>query len=150
MALLAKYKLSFVDDTIFVPTADDLFYSAWVRCNSMICSWLINSVSKKIADSIIYLPIAFAVWNDLRDRFRQNNLPRVFQIKKQLDALHQCAIDVTSYFTQLKIIREKLVSFQSFPDCDCRRMKAWLDYQKHECILHFLIGMIDSFSHINA
>ncbi|RVW13837.1 Retrovirus-related Pol polyprotein from transposon RE1 [Vitis vinifera] len=71
MALTAKNKVGFVDGTISRPMSHDLIYGAWNRCNSMISSWIINAVSREIADSLLYLDSACDIWRDLNDRFNQ-------------------------------------------------------------------------------
>jgi hypothetical protein len=38
---------------------------AWTWCNNMVLSWLLNSVSTKIGNSIIYIDDASEIWNDL-------------------------------------------------------------------------------------
>ena len=53
MALTAKNKLRFVDKSLPHHRFDDLLFNAWVRCNSMVISWILDSVSKEIADSWI-------------------------------------------------------------------------------------------------
>ncbi|XP_059596413.1 uncharacterized protein LOC132254553 [Vitis vinifera] len=115
MALTAKNKVGFVDGTISRPMSHDLIYGAWNRCNSMISSWIINAVSREIADSLLYLDSACDIWKDLNDRFNQGNGPRIFQIKKQLSALNQGSLDVNSYFTKLKILWDELREFQPVP-----------------------------------
>ncbi|KAL5562858.1 hypothetical protein UlMin_032605 [Ulmus minor] len=82
MALNAKNKIGFVDGTISIPLSTDLIFNAWSRCNSMISSWIINAVTRDIADSLLYLDSVYEIWRDLCDRFSQGNGPRVFQIKK--------------------------------------------------------------------
>ena len=62
MALNAKNKLRFVDGSIPQPIVDDLNANMWSRCNSIVISWLLNVVSKDIADSLLYLDTAQAVW----------------------------------------------------------------------------------------
>jgi len=44
-----KNKYQFVDGTILPPTFYDLNFSAWKRCNNLIHSWIMNSVSDNIA-----------------------------------------------------------------------------------------------------
>ena len=56
-------------------------------CNSMVMSWILHSVSKDIAESIMYLDNRIEMWNDLYDRFHQGNSPRVFRIKILLNSL---------------------------------------------------------------
>lgn len=82
MALTAKNKLSFVDGSYPRPKLDDMVYGAWNRCNSMVISWFLNSVSREIADNLMYISTASEAWIDLRDRFHQSNAPRIFQLKK--------------------------------------------------------------------
>ncbi|RVW95994.1 hypothetical protein CK203_027647 [Vitis vinifera] len=76
MALTAKNKVGFVDGTISRPMSHDLIYGAWNRCNSMISSWIINAVSREIADSLLYLNSACDIWRDLNDRFNQEERHR--------------------------------------------------------------------------
>ena len=55
----------------------------------MVTSWILNSVSKEIVDSLLYIETVSEIWQDLRDRFHQSNEPRIFQIKNHLIALNQ-------------------------------------------------------------
>ena len=65
MALTAKNKISFIDGSIPCPESDDLLFGTWIRCNSMVISWILNSVHKDIADSLLYFDTAVGIWNDL-------------------------------------------------------------------------------------
>lgn len=112
MALVAKNKLGFADQTIQRPSSDDLLYGSWMRCNSMVISWILNSVVKEISDSLMYIPTVYEIWDNLRDRFHQSNAPRIFQIKKLLSGLHQGSMDVSAYYTRLRILLDELKDFQ--------------------------------------
>ena len=81
MALNAKNKLAFVDGSLSRPAATDLLVGPWSRCNSMVIYWILNYVSREIADSLLYHDLAAEVWHDLYERFHQNNGPRIFQLK---------------------------------------------------------------------
>ncbi|GKV29747.1 hypothetical protein SLEP1_g38646 [Rubroshorea leprosula] len=52
MAFEAKNKLGFVDGTIPEPSATSATYTIWKRCNSMVLSWLLNAITKEIANSV--------------------------------------------------------------------------------------------------
>jgi len=72
MALTAKKKLAFIDGSLPQPALDaGVEYQAWVRCNNMISSWILNSVSKEIAASVIYIDTSHGIWFDLKKRFSQ-------------------------------------------------------------------------------
>ncbi|KAL5542827.1 hypothetical protein UlMin_010537 [Ulmus minor] len=150
MALTAKNKLEFVDGTIPRPLSTDLLFHAWSRCNNMISSWIINSVNRDIADSLLYHDSAYEIWNDLCDRFNQGNGPLVFQIKRQLCGLVQGSLDVSSYFTKLKVLWDELKEFQPVPVCQCGGLWVWLDHQHKEYVLHFLMGLNESYAQIRG
>ncbi|KAL5556865.1 hypothetical protein UlMin_039101 [Ulmus minor] len=146
MALNAKNKIGFVDGTISRPLSTYLIFNAWSRCNSMISSWIINVVTRDISDSLLYLDSVYEIWRDLCDRFSQGNGPRVFQIKKQLSGLVQGSLDVSTYFTKLKILWDELKEFQPVPVCQCGGLKIWADYQHKEYVLQFLMGLNESYA----
>ena len=62
IALSAKNKIGFIDCTQkeLAPTSAD--FKLWTRCNDMVLSWLLNSLSKEIADSVIYSITAKELW----------------------------------------------------------------------------------------
>lgn len=70
-----KMKLKFIDGILLVP-ADSFDPSgrAWDRCNMLVHSWIINSVSDIIAQSIVFMENIIDVWNDLKERFSNNKL----------------------------------------------------------------------------
>lgn len=133
MALTAKNKLTFFDGSYSRPQLDDLLYGACNRCNSMVISWFLNSVSREVADSLMYISTTSEVWTDLRDRFHQSNAPRIFQLKKLLTGLKQSAMDVNAYYTKLRTLWNELKDFQPVSVCNCGSMKDWVNYQNQEC-----------------
>ena len=92
MAFTAKNKLGFFDGSLPHPSSNNLLFNAWVRYNSIVISWILNFVSKDIADSLLYIDTVTAIWADLRERFHQSNRPRLFHINKHLIVLNQGAL----------------------------------------------------------
>ncbi len=45
MALVAMNKLCFVDGFVIQPFIDDPIYGLWSRCNIMVMSWILHSIS---------------------------------------------------------------------------------------------------------
>ena len=74
-ALKAKNKLGFVDGSVEKPTASSPDVYAWKKCNSMVVSWLFNSISSDLHNSIVYTDTALEIWIDLEERFSQSNAP---------------------------------------------------------------------------
>jgi hypothetical protein len=106
-ALGAKMKLEFVDGTI-PPVLDefDPTYRSFNRCNMLVLSWILNSVSPSISQSIIFMDNAIDVWNDLKERFSQGDLVRVSELMQEIYALQQDSKSVTTFYSELKILWE--------------------------------------------
>ncbi|XP_075665261.1 uncharacterized protein LOC142634902 [Castanea sativa] len=118
MALDAKSKLGFVDGTITASMAiTPLEKIAWSKNNSMISSWILNSVSSHISGSVIYRNTAMEVWNSLKNRFLQVNGPRISQLQKQISTIMQGDATVTSFFTDLQASWDQLLNLRPLPCC---------------------------------
>lgn len=112
-SLEAKNKLGFVDGSIVKPSEDDPYFRIWCRCNSMIKSWLLNSVTKQIYTSILYFKNASDIWADLHTRYHKSNLPRLYKLRHQLHSFKQGSLDLSSYHTKTQSLWEELSSLQS-------------------------------------
>ena len=55
-------------------------------------SWLLNSLSPSIAQSVIFFEHAIDIWNDLRERFSQGDLLRVAELQEEIYALKQASL----------------------------------------------------------
>ncbi|KAA8537887.1 hypothetical protein F0562_027533 [Nyssa sinensis] len=147
MALSAKNKLGFIDGSISRPSQQtDKLFDTWSRCNNMVLSWILNSVSKDLATSIIFIDTAAAVWKDLKERFSQSNAPRIFQLQQAISSLSQNQQSVSHYFTQLKGLWDELNNFRPLPACTCGASKTLLKYQQQEQVMYFLMGLNESYS----
>lgn len=69
MELSAKNKIRFIDGSI-KQLGDALATESqqWNRCNDMVKSWLLNSISKELSLSVIYCKLASEIWVDLKER----------------------------------------------------------------------------------
>ncbi|KZV52009.1 hypothetical protein F511_43798 [Dorcoceras hygrometricum] len=150
VALTAKNKLGFIDHSIDHPRPEDLLYGSWIRCNNMVISWILNSVTRDIADSLMYMQTAEEIWTDLYDRFHESNAPRIYQIKKLLSGLQQGSMDVSAYYTRLRTLWDELRDYQPTSACTCGSMREWVNYQNQECIMHFLMGLNESYAQVCA
>ncbi|KAL5578709.1 hypothetical protein UlMin_011151 [Ulmus minor] len=112
MSLIAKNKLSFVDGSLSRPTVDDECYNSWFLCNSMVMSWLLHAISREIADSVMYIDNAEAMWTDLHDRFHQNNGPRALVEYQQQEYVLQFLMGLNESYTQ---IRAQILMQDPFP-----------------------------------
>jgi hypothetical protein len=151
-ALGAKNKLRFIDGSLEIPNLQDLNRPQWERCNHLIHSWLINSVSDQIASTIVFHEYAIDVWRDLHERFSKADRIRIATIRTSINTLKQGSKSVLDYFMELKALWEELNSHRPLPmctcvhQCRCAAMQLVRDYRLEDQVIQFLTGLNDSFS----
>ncbi|KAH0645249.1 hypothetical protein KY284_033133 [Solanum tuberosum] len=92
IALSAKNKLSFINSSPTVPLITSPQHSAWSRCNNMIISWILNSLSRDIVEAVLYYPTAKKIWKELEAKFGQCNGAQLYQLQKELNDVVQGAM----------------------------------------------------------
>nr|KYP75715.1 hypothetical protein KK1_019912 [Cajanus cajan] len=64
--LSAKNKVEFVDGSAREPSKTNKMYLAWCRCNNMVISWIVHSISTSIRKIILWIDKDGEVWRDLK------------------------------------------------------------------------------------
>jgi hypothetical protein len=55
----------------------------------LVHSWILNSVSESIAQSLVFMENSVDVWRDLKERFSQSDLVRIAELQQEIYALKQ-------------------------------------------------------------
>ena len=97
MALNVHNKFVFIDGTIPKLPETHRDAGSWSRCSDMVSIWLMNSISKKILQSLLFMFTAESIWKNLLARFKQDDAPRVYEIEQRLGSIQQGSMDVTTY-----------------------------------------------------
>lgn len=66
----------------------------------MVTSWILNSISVEIRNSIVYMPSTRDIWLDLEVHFVQSNVPKLFNLRKEIAHLSQGSMSIFVYFTK--------------------------------------------------
>uniref|UniRef100_A0A803NRL8 RNase H type-1 domain-containing protein n=1 Tax=Cannabis sativa TaxID=3483 RepID=A0A803NRL8_CANSA len=85
----ARNKTVFLKGTLPQPPINNPLHHHWLRCNQMVMSWILHSVSPDIKSSIMFLDTAAEMWQELNSRYDQGNGPRIFELRETLITLHQ-------------------------------------------------------------
>nr|XP_016499766.1 PREDICTED: uncharacterized protein LOC107818295 [Nicotiana tabacum] len=154
IALSAKNKLGFIDGTISVPVASAASLKLWSRCNDMVISWLLNSLSKEIAESVLYSKTTREIWKELEDRFGQSNGALLYQLQKELNDTVQGCSDIAGYNTKVKRIWDELDSLDTCVhcscDCSCGGKSRSLKSHQDGRLIQFLMGLNEAYSGVKS
>nr|ABW74573.1 putative pol polyprotein [Boechera divaricarpa] len=146
ISLDAKNKIGFIDGTLPRPLESDMNFRVWSRCNSTVKSWLLNSVSPHIYRSILRLIDAADIWRDLSSRFHMSNLPRIFNLAKEIQDLRQGSMSLLDYYTTLKTLWDNLESSEEPGEpCTCGRATQLQLKAERAKIVKFLASLNESY-----
>ncbi|XP_073158979.1 uncharacterized protein [Henckelia pumila] len=123
-------------------------YNTWNR--AMVMALTAKNKLGFVDESLLYMTTCRKVWVDLHDRFHQSNAPRIYQIKKLLSSLHQGSMDISAYYTKLRILWDEFKDYQPTSTCQCGSMKDWINFHNQERVMQFLMGLNDSYAAIRA
>ncbi|CAJ2632240.1 unnamed protein product [Trifolium pratense] len=148
-ALRAKKKFGFVDGSLTQPSDDSEDLEDWWTVNSMLVSWILNTIEPTVRSTISYMEVAKHLWDDIKERFSVGNGPRIQQLKSELADCKQRGMTILNYYGKLKMIWEELRNYEQYPSCKCSGCRcnigAELDKKREEEKLHqFLMGLDDS------
>ncbi|GKV10703.1 hypothetical protein SLEP1_g22030 [Rubroshorea leprosula] len=116
----------------------------------MVLSWIQNTISKDLLDSVEYTDSVSEVWSDLQERFSQGNTSRVNELKLEFAIITQRTRIVAAYLTKLKPIWDELQAYEPVPictcGCTCGATKEYVKTRETEKVHQFLIGLNENFS----
>ncbi|KAH0652481.1 hypothetical protein KY289_030159 [Solanum tuberosum] len=119
IALTEKNKSGFVDGSTHEPVLGSDLHNVWSRANNIVISWLLNSLSREISESVIYSSTAKDLWAELEARFRQSSGAKLFQHQKELSDVVQDSSDIATYYTKMKRLWDELDALDFFILCNC-------------------------------
>ncbi|XP_057530017.1 uncharacterized protein LOC130808576 [Amaranthus tricolor] len=130
ISLDAKNKMSFVDGSLPQPPDGSLDEGAWKRCNNMVIGWLISSLERHIAKSIMYFKTANAVWNDLECRYGNPSSSQIYRLQEQLlNTSQESNMSVAEYFTKVKSLWNEIGDLKPLLLCTCNPTTNFIKIQ---------------------
>ncbi|XP_024196353.1 uncharacterized protein LOC112199594 [Rosa chinensis] len=123
MALTIKNKKGFVDGSIPRPTNRVEEALQWQRCDTLVKTWLLGSMSKEISGSF------FNIENAIHDTEQGNGT-------------------VTSYFTKLKSLWDERDAICEIPASSCEAAQEIKAYMENQKTMKFLMGLNESYAAI--
>lgn len=120
IGLTAKNKMCFVDGSLEKPSDDANEAKAWEWCNNMIIGWIIASLERPIARSVMYYITTREMWKDLEERYGQISVSQVYSLHSDLfNVIQEPNMSISEYFTKIKSIWDQLDVLDPIPVCTC-------------------------------
>ncbi|XP_019197726.1 PREDICTED: uncharacterized protein LOC109191554 [Ipomoea nil] len=156
IALEVKNKLGFIMDAVPVPSEADPRLASWRRCNRIVCSWILKSVSPSIADSMMYFDKASDIWKALQKRYSQSDPHRISEIQNEIFKNVQGNMSVNEYFTKCNSLWQQMNSLRPLllceckPRCSCTLVSRMQKQREEDQIIRFLEGLNEEYEIIKS
>ncbi|KAK9085659.1 hypothetical protein Sjap_026070 [Stephania japonica] len=112
LLIRGRGKFDYLTSTNGRPTEKDEGSAKWEAENSMIMSWLINSMDSSIGRTYLFLPTAHDIWTAVNETYSDlGNAGQWFELKTRLWRLKQGEKTVTQYYTDLKTLWQEVDMF---------------------------------------
>lgn len=142
MVLRGRGKLAFINGQSPKPETSDPKYSAWELNNSLVMSWLINSMEPHISRTCLFLRTAKAIWDAVQEHYSDlENASQVFEIKNKLKDIRQESMSITEYYNTLQTLWQEL---DLHYEADWGDLEGNIKFKEHlekERLYEFLAGL---------
>ncbi|KAL6141198.1 hypothetical protein ACLB2K_059488 [Fragaria x ananassa] len=150
MALAIKNKKGNIDGTLKRSTHNPDEQQQWDRCNILVKTWLLASMSKEISRSVAQCKNARGIWLDLQERFCHTNTVSLFNIENAIHDCEQGTNSVTTFFTELKSLWDEKDTLCALPPCSCDAATEVTAYMESQKTMKFLMGLNENYAMIRS
>lgn len=156
MALEMKNKLGFVDGTLPKPAVGDPLLRSWTRCNTTVKAWILHALDPQIAESVLWMPSALDIWNDLKRRYCHADVFRIADLQEEVYSTRQGDLSITAYFTKLRSLWEELDNLRPIPKCTCavpctcQLLPTIRNYRTNDFVIRFLKGLNEQYTAVRS
>ncbi|KAK9049228.1 hypothetical protein SSX86_031804, partial [Deinandra increscens subsp. villosa] len=141
LALKVKNKYGFIDGTCIIDEDDDVLINQWERCNSVVLTWLLNSISEELYLGQVYSSLASDVWKDLKETYDKVDGSVVFDLYQKINSFSQNNMSVSEYYHKLTVMWKDLDQILQLPTCTCEAAKQFNDFSHLIKLMQFLMGL---------
>ena len=94
---------------------EDPTYSTWDAENSMVMTWLVNSMEEDLSSNYMCYHTAKELWGNVNQMYSDlGNQSQVYELTMKLEEIRQGEGSVTKYFNSLKSLWQDLDLFNDY------------------------------------
>ncbi|KAJ0454407.1 putative RNA-directed DNA polymerase [Helianthus annuus] len=150
LALEAKNKFGFITGKCERSTEDHVLASQWDRCNSVVLTWLLNSVSEELFLGQVFSSTASEVWEDLKETYDKVDGSVVYDLFKRINCISQNGSSVADYYNRLTTMWKQFDAMLKLPTCSCKAAKDYNDFSMLIKLMQFLMGLDDVYQPVRT
>ncbi|KAJ0900510.1 putative RNA-directed DNA polymerase [Helianthus annuus] len=141
LALQVKNKWRFIDKSCVKSENNEVLARQWDRCNSIVLTWILNSISEELYMGNVFAKLASDVWSDLKETYNKVDGSVVFDLYQKINSFSQNGSTVSEYYHKLNVMWGQLDQILQLPACSCNAAKDFNDFNHMIKLMQFLMGL---------
>ncbi|XP_071729077.1 uncharacterized protein [Rutidosis leptorrhynchoides] len=145
LALSTKNKVGFVNGTCRKSTDNEVLAAQWDRCNSIVLSWLLSSISEELYSGQIFSATASVVWTELKETYDKVDGSITFNLHQKISSVKQSGSSLSEYYHKLNTLWKQYDEMVNLPACTCAAAPEFQRHNKVLKLMQFLMGLDDTY-----
>ncbi|XP_073272345.1 uncharacterized protein [Primulina huaijiensis] len=151
MYIRGRGKMGYLTGDKKALSEDDPMYATWDAENSMVMTWLVNSMEEEIGTNYMCFPTAYELWENINQMYSDlGNQSQIFELTLKLGELRQGEETVTKYFNSLKRIWQDLDTFDAYEWKNAEDGQHHKKTVEDDRIFKFLAGLNVEFDEVRG
>ncbi|XP_071713120.1 uncharacterized protein [Rutidosis leptorrhynchoides] len=119
ISLQTKNKLVVIDGSIEKYETDNVLAMHWDRCNSVVLSWILNSISEELFSGQVFSQLAKTVWDELKETYDIIDGSITFNLYQSVNTVSQNGSPIFDYYHKLNALWKQFDALVKLPSCTC-------------------------------
>ncbi|KAF5783554.1 putative retrotransposon gag domain, retrotransposon Copia-like protein [Helianthus annuus] len=150
LALRVKNKYGIIDGTCVKSDSDEVLAAQWDRCNSVVLTWMLNSILEELYLGQVYSSLASEVWKELKETYDKVDGSVVFSLYRKINCFNQGGLSVSEYYHKLNIMWKQLDEILQLPSCSCQASTSFNNFNQMIKLIQFLMGLDDGYQSLRT
>lgn len=141
LALETKNKMGFINGTCLRPINNEILGKQWDRCNFVVLSWILSSITEELYLGQIFSKEAVIVWQELKETYDKVDGSITFNLHHKINSLSQNGSSISDYYHKLNSLWKQFDSLVKLPTCICHAAVEFQEHHQLMKLMQFLMGL---------
>ncbi|XP_071704623.1 uncharacterized protein [Rutidosis leptorrhynchoides] len=151
LALQTKNKLGFIDGSHarFEYEDDDVLLGQWDRCNSVVLTWILMSLSEDVYNGQIFSKTAESVGTELKETYDKIDASVTFKLYQNINSCSQAGQPLSDYYHKLNAVWRQFDDKIKIDDLVSAN-KSFQEHNQFLKLMQFLMSLDDVYVPIRS
>ncbi|XP_071699236.1 uncharacterized protein [Rutidosis leptorrhynchoides] len=156
LALGTKNKLGFINGSLQRHATDVTLQNQWDRCNNVVLSWILRSISDELYSGQIFSTNATHVWNELKETYDKIDGSIIYNLHHKMNSIKQNDSSLSDYYHNPNSLWKQYDCMIDGPTCTCGVAYTCpagvfaKEQSKVQKLMQFLMGLNDCYVSVRS